>query len=343
MRVLVSGAAGFVGHHLVARFLRGGATVEALDLDVPGAGVGSVDADAQLGDADAQLGDARWHRGDVTDRAAMDALVARLRPEVIVHAAAVTPSPEGERAEPARVFDVNAGGTLALLEAARRHGVGTFVFVSSAGVYGPRPPLPVVDAASPVRADGLYAVAKLASDGLCLRYAAGGGPRVRIGRLGTAYGPGERASSVRSVVSAVTRAAASAAAAVATAASGGVPAPLRVAGAEVARDFVHAADAADAYWWLAIGADVPPGPYLVGAARAEPLSVALDALAAAAPAFRWAAAAADAADLVQTPAQGRAGMDLGPLERATPWRRRFTLAAGAVDTLAWALEGAAAT
>jgi hypothetical protein len=122
---------------------------------------------------------------------------------------------------------------------------------------------------------------------------------------------------------------------------GGAPAPLRVAGAEVARDFVHAADAADAFWWLAVGADLPPGPFLVGAARAEPLSVALDALASAAPAFRWIAAAPDAADLVQTAAHARAGMDLGPLERATPWRRRFGLGQGAVDTLAWALTQAA--
>jgi UDP-glucuronate 4-epimerase len=318
VRVLISGAGGFVGRRLAARFLRGRATVEALDVDVPAA-------------TEPELDGVRWHRGDVADRLAMDALVARLRPTAIVHAAAVTLPPERERAELARVFDVNAGGTLALLEAARRHAVGVFTFVSSGGVYGPRPPLPVVDAATAVRADGMYAVAKLASEGLCLRYHELGGPRVRIGRLGSAYGPGERPSAFRGSVSAVTRAALAAAAA-----DGRGAAPLRVAGAEVARDWIHADDAADAFWWLTSADDLPPGPFLVGAASAEPLSVALDALAAAEPAFRWVAAEPDAADLVQTAAQARAGMDVGPLERATPWRRRIALAQGAVDTLTWA-------
>jgi UDP-glucuronate 4-epimerase len=323
VRVLISGAGGFMGRRLAARFLRGRATVEALDVAVPDT-------------VEAELDGVHWHRGDVTDRSAMDALVARLRPTAIVHAAAVTFSPERERAEPARVFDVNAGGTLALLEAARRHAVGVFTFVGSAGVYGPRPPVPAVDAATAVRADGMYAVAKLASEGLCLRYHDLGGPRVRIGRLGSAYGPGERPSAFRSGTSAVTRAAmAAATAAVATAAGRGV-APLRVAGADVARDWIHADDAADAFWWLTVAADLPPGPFLVGATSAEPLSVALDALMAAEPAFRWIAAAADAADLVQTAAQARAGMDVGPLRRATPWRQRIALGQGAVDTLAWA-------
>jgi UDP-glucuronate 4-epimerase len=322
VRVLISGAGGFVGRRLAARFLRGRATVEALDVALPDA-------------AETELDGVHWHRGDVTDRPAMDALVARLRPTAIVHAAAVTFSPERERAEPARVFDVNAGGTLALLEAARRHGVGVFTFVGSAGVYGPRPPLPAVDAGTEVRADGMYAVAKLASEGLCLRYHDLGGPRVRIGRLGSAYGPGERPSAFRSGTSAVTRAAlAAATAAVATAAGRGA-APLRVAGADVARDWVHADDAADAFWWLTVTEGMPPGPFLIGPPDAEPLSTALDALATAEPAFRWVAAPAAGADLVQGPGQARAGLDVGPLERATPWRRRFGLGQGAVDTLRW--------
>jgi hypothetical protein len=51
----------------------------------------------------------RWRRGDVTDRAAMDALVAEVAPDAIVHGAALTPGDDEERADPARVIDVNAG------------------------------------------------------------------------------------------------------------------------------------------------------------------------------------------------------------------------------------------
>ncbi len=46
---------------------------------------------------------------------------------------------EQERAEPVRVFDVNTGRTLNLLEAARRRGLQRFVYVSTGGLYGPGP------------------------------------------------------------------------------------------------------------------------------------------------------------------------------------------------------------
>src|SRR5437867_1406952 len=79
-------------------------------------------------------GDTRWmqrrladthqsflhHELDIRERTAVDALVAELKPALVVHAAA-QPSHDHAASRPFDDFDVNAVGTLNLLEAARRH------------------------------------------------------------------------------------------------------------------------------------------------------------------------------------------------------------------------------
>lgn len=317
MRLLLTGATGFVGANAVVRAAAGGADVVAVDLADPHASVL-----ARLGENGSRV---TWLRGDVTDRAAMDAVVAEVAPDAVVHAAAVTPSDAEERANPARTFDVNAGGTLALLEAARRHRVGTFVFLSSTGLYGARPAVPPLAEDVRVEPTGLYAIAKLASEHLVLRYGAVFELRARIARVATAYGPLERATTSRANTSSVHRAVAAAAAA----------RPLRVVGAEVARDFVHVDDVADALWWLATLPGPENGVYHVGPPRAAPLAEALDALAEAVDGFAWTAVDADdpEVDLRQDPAQARAGLRVDRLMAATPWRPTLDLRAGALATL----------
>ena len=320
MRVLVTGAAGFVGLNLVRRFAAAGDHVDALARRRPdpvsegftGSGPGAVE----------------WHLGDVTDRAGCDALVEALRPDAIVHAAAVTFTGPQEAADPARVFDVNAGGTVNVLEAARRHGVGTFVYVSSSGLYGANPPLPALDETARMNPGNLYAVSKIASEHLCARYAELTGMRVRVGRLGTAYGPMERTTGSRTNLSGVQQVIRLAET---------LDRPVRVAGAEIARDFVHVDDVAEAFYQLTVVPEARHVIYNVGAGRSDPLAVALDALADVAPGFRWERVAADdpTADVRHVPAQARAAMDLGRLEGDTPWRWRIPLAEGARATWTW--------
>lgn len=320
MRVLITGAAGFVGVNLVRRFVAAGDHVDALARRAPdpvsvaftGSGPGSV----------------AWHVGDVTDRDGCDALVAALKPDAIVHAAAVTFTAPQEAADPARVFDVNAGGTVNVLEAARRHGVGTFVYVSSSGLYGANPPTPPLDETARMNPGNLYAIAKIASEHLCARYAELTGMRVRVGRLGTAYGPMERTTGSRTNLSGVQQVIRLAET---------LDRPVRVAGAEIARDFVHVDDVAEAFYQLTIVPEARHVVYNVGAARSTPLSVALDALVDVAPGFRWERVADDdpAADVRHVPAQARAAMDLGRLEGDTPWRWGIALAEGARATWTW--------
>jgi UDP-glucuronate 4-epimerase len=274
-----------------------------------------------------------WAYGDVTDRAAIETLVAEQRPDVVVHAAAVTFTEDQERADPVRVFDVNAGGTLNVLEAARRRGLQRFVYVSTGGLYGPAPAEPALDETTPLLSRSMYAVAKIASEQSLERVASLSALDVRIGRLGTAYGPMERTTPSRSNMSAVHRAVALAAA------GGGL---LRVAGGEIARDFCHVDDVSEAFWQLATGQALQHTIYNVGATRAAPLSEALDALAQAVPAFEWRQVAESEADVVQRAANARAGMDMSRLQRDTSWRERYPLAAGALAYLGW-LQGMRST
>ena len=317
MRVLITGAGGFVGVNLVRRFAAGGFTVDALARRAP-----DEPNTAFLADVAERV---HWVLGDVTDATRCESLVAETRPDVVVHAAAVTFTSEQERADPATVFDVNAVGTRNLLEAARRGGVGTFVYVSTGGLYGAAPPLPALDEATAMRPGSMYAIAKIASEHLCVRYAELSGMRVRIGRLGTAYGPMERTTRSRSNMSAIHQVVSAAA----------PDATLRVSGADIARDFCHVDDVSEAFWHLAIAPHLPEHTYNVGATVAAPLRVALDALVERVPGFAWTEAEASDADVVQTPANARAAMDMRRLERDTPWRERYALVAGIETYLAW--------
>jgi CDP-paratose 2-epimerase len=98
-------------------------------------------------------GDTRWnqrrlesafplfthHETDLRDRAAVAGLVKAVRPDAIVNCAA-QPSHDLAAARPFDDFDVNAGGTLNLLEAARRHAPeAAFVHMSTNKVYGDAP------------------------------------------------------------------------------------------------------------------------------------------------------------------------------------------------------------
>jgi UDP-glucuronate 4-epimerase len=316
----VTGAAGFVGVNLVRALAARGARVTALARRPPDEATRAFVA--EHGERVA------WTRGDVTDRDAMRRIVADGVGHV-VHAAAVTATAEQERAATARVFDVNAGGTLNLLEAAREGEVRRFVLVSSGGLYGPAPPTPALNEETPLRAGNLYGIAKAASERLVGRYAELHGFTAAVGRLGTAYGPMERPSGSRHALSAIQRAI------LAFRAAAAEGREVRARGADLARDFLHIDDAADAFVRLVAAPSLAHDVYNVGAPRAATLAEALDALAdATGRAWREAAPDEDA-DVAQDPSNARAAMDTARLEHDLGWRVRYGLADGARATLAW--------
>jgi threonine 3-dehydrogenase len=144
MRSLVTGAGGQVGSELVQVLARRGDEVVATDvaeLRVP-AGVS-------------------FRRLDVTDGAAVDALVAEVRPEVVFHLAAIL-SAKGERS-PQLCYAVNQTGTYHLLEACRTAGVARLVYTSSIAAFGPGVPDPTPDDVQ-LAPTTLYGVTKVSGE-----------------------------------------------------------------------------------------------------------------------------------------------------------------------------------
>jgi CDP-paratose 2-epimerase len=138
--MLVTGSSGLIGSEVVDYFCRAGWSVYGIDCNL-------------RADFFGPQGDTRWnqkrlselhesfhhHEGDIRDRASILSYVQEIRPTAIVHAAA-QPSHDLAATRPFDDFDVNAVGTLNLLEAARRHAPdAAFVHMSTNKVYGDRP------------------------------------------------------------------------------------------------------------------------------------------------------------------------------------------------------------
>ena len=153
-RILVTGAFGFVGRHLVPR-LRAAFPEAALTL---------------CGEEGVGL--------DIADRAAVFDLVKAVRPEAVVHLAAISAIGEARR-DPERAWRVNVLGTLALGEALREVvPEGVMVFASSAEVYGATFKAGVaLDEGAVLAPMNTYAATKAAAD-LALGAMAGDGLRV---------------------------------------------------------------------------------------------------------------------------------------------------------------------
>ncbi len=190
-QALVTGAAGLIGSEVVDYFCRLGWQVDGVDNNL------RADFFGPAGDTlwnrrrlEGLHANFRCHDLDIRDRAAMEALVAELRPALVVHAAA-QPSHDLAASRPFDDFDVNAVGTLNLLEAVRRHAPDTvFVHLSTNKVYGDAPnEIPRVelatrwDYADPAYAEGipesfridrskhsLFGASKLAGDVMVQEY-----------------------------------------------------------------------------------------------------------------------------------------------------------------------------
>jgi UDP-glucose 4-epimerase len=123
LRALVTGGAGFIGHHLVRGLLERGDEVRVLD-------------DFSSGDR-ARLDSFGLRpgilEGSILDRSALERAIAGC--DVVFHLAAVA-SVARSMAEPRLVNDVNVDGTIEVVEAAARHGLARVVFAGSSAVYG---------------------------------------------------------------------------------------------------------------------------------------------------------------------------------------------------------------
>lgn len=179
MRVLVTGAAGFIGSTLVDRLLADGRQVTGVD-DLSSGRLENLAA-ARSSDS------FTFHSADVVEPG-LEELFAAERPEVVCHLAAQI-SVRVSVAEPRRDARANLLGTVAVLEAARLAGVRKVVFASSGGsIYGNPDRLPVTEAAE-VAPRSPYAAAKAAAELYLGAWQAMYGLAFTSLALGNVYGP----------------------------------------------------------------------------------------------------------------------------------------------------------
>jgi UDP-glucose 4-epimerase len=181
MKTLVTGGAGFIGSNLVDALLARGDEVTVLDNLSTGR---RVNLDGAL------AGGARLAEVDVCDQAAVGAVFAEARPQLVFHLAAQI-DVRRSVAEPAFDAAVNVGGTANVLDAARATGVDRVIFISTGGaLYGEgadkQLPLPESTPIAPLSG---YGQSKFSAEGYLGLYERLHGLSGMALRLGNVYGP----------------------------------------------------------------------------------------------------------------------------------------------------------
>ncbi len=179
-KVLVTGADGFIGSHLVERLVSAGADVRAFCLYNSNGSYGWIDTlDAAVKESlDVRLGDIRDAR--FTEEACRGI-------DTVFHLAALIAIPYSYSA-PESFVDTNVKGTLNVLEAARRAGCRRVVNTSTSEVYGTPDTLPIRET-HPLHGQSPYSASKIAADKLCEAYFCSFGLPVVTLRPFNTYGP----------------------------------------------------------------------------------------------------------------------------------------------------------
>ncbi|MBU2054138.1 MAG: NAD-dependent epimerase/dehydratase family protein, partial [Proteobacteria bacterium] len=184
-KILITGAAGFIGFHLSRRLLEGDDRVVGLDNLNPYYDV--TLKEARL-DILRRKGNFRFVRADLADRGAVEALFQEERPEIVVNLAAQA----GVRyslTNPHAYVESNLVGFLNVLEGCRHGQVKHLVFASSSSVYGANTRMPFSVHDNVDHPLSLYAATKKANELMAHTYAALYGFPCTGLRFFTVYGP----------------------------------------------------------------------------------------------------------------------------------------------------------
>ena len=236
MRVLVTGASGFLGSHLVTHLAARGDEVVGTYAGSAGPAVPGVE----------------FVPVEITDRQAMAALVARFAPEVVIHLAGLAHVGASWQ-KVAEYYQVNVVGTGTLLDVAAGRRV---VFASSAEVYGPVP-----EAEQPICEERLlappspYALTKACAERMVV--AAGGVVARTFNLIGPGQAPAFALPTFARQLAAIAR--------------GEQEPVLQVGNLEARRDFLHVADGARAYRLLAEKGE-PGAAYNVASGKAHSMA-----------------------------------------------------------------------
>jgi UDP-glucose 4-epimerase len=175
MRILVTGAAGFIGSHVVEAYQRAGHEVGGVD-------------NLATGSRTNLSGDSRFWEADLSDEGRLERIFQEFRPEVISHHAAQV-NVRVSSQKPLEDARTNVLGSLALLHQAVRCGTKRIIYASSGGaVYGEPNALPVRED-HPIRPFSNYGVSKYVTELYLYTFRATGGPEYVILRYPNVFGP----------------------------------------------------------------------------------------------------------------------------------------------------------
>lgn len=182
MKVLVTGAAGYIGSVVSGRLLADGHDVLGHDI----LRFGSVSLSGLLGNPSF-----KFEKGDLRDEAHVDRVLASYKPNAIVHLAAIVGDPAC-KAEPDLAKSVNVGGSKKLFDLGIKHHVAKFVFVSTCSNYGLNTSDEALSEDAPLNPQSLYAETKVSVEDYIQKHT-GKNPLASIVlRFSTAHGVSPR-------------------------------------------------------------------------------------------------------------------------------------------------------
>ena len=184
-RVLVTGADGFIGSHLVEALVKAGASVRAMALYNSFNSWGWLDGLSCVGDIEVVSGDIRDAE---FVRTAVDGM------DLVFHLAALIAIPYSYQA-PRSYVDTNVTGTLNVLQAARQCGTPKLLVSSTSEVYGTARSVPISEE-HPRQPQSPYSATKIAADALAESFHLSFGLPVTIVRPFNTYGPRQSARAI---------------------------------------------------------------------------------------------------------------------------------------------------
>ena len=187
MKILVTGAEGFIGSHVVETLVKSGHEVRAFVL------YNSFNSWGWLDDSDKSVRESiDVFAGDIRDPHGVDNAVSGQ--DVILNLAALIAIPYSYHS-PDTYIDTNIKGTLNILQAARRHEVSRVIQTSTSEVYGTAQYIPI-DEKHPLHPQSPYAASKVGADQLALSFHASFNTPVGVLRPFNTYGPRQSARAV---------------------------------------------------------------------------------------------------------------------------------------------------
>lgn len=186
-RVLVTGADGFIGSHLIEHLVARGYAVRAF------VAYNSFNSHGWLDTLPADIHDAiEVVAGDIRDMQQVEQAMKEM--DAVFHLAALISIPYSYEA-PAMFTEVNVGGTLHVLQAARRLGTARVLITSTSEVYGTAQYVPI-DETHPLQAQSPYSASKIGADQMALAFYRSFAVPVTIVRPFNTYGPRQSARAV---------------------------------------------------------------------------------------------------------------------------------------------------